>query len=409
MASIDRVILVVLDSLGIGAARDAARFGDERANTLRHIGEWCAKNNKPFRLPHLSAWGLERLSPGTPGLDRVAQPKAALATLEELSPGKDTTTGHWEMAGNVLPQEFPLFPQGFDRALLEQWVTENGLPGWLGNKPASGTDILDELGDEHLRTGKPIVYTSGDSVFQIAASEDTFGLERLYKISRSARKLLDPLGVGRIIARPFKGSKRGEFKRTENRRDFSVPPPVPNLLDLLVERRLFTAGIGKIEDIFAGRSVTIVDHTGRNETSLVATSKAMDETRGQRGLIFTNLIDFDQLHGHRRNPSTYADALMAFDDYLPKLEAALQPSDLLVLTADHGNDPTHHGTDHTRENVPLLFYSPNPAFKPRELGSLKGFATIARLTLESTGLGADLARLEGARAAPAMAAACGIA
>ncbi|MBS1982956.1 MAG: phosphopentomutase [Bdellovibrionales bacterium] len=408
MASIDRVILVVLDSVGVGAAADAARFGDASAHTLKHVAEWCQQNKKPFALPNLERWGLGSIA-AVPGIKKMAQPRAATATLQELSPGKDTTTGHWEMAGNILPHEWPVFPHGFTDELLNQWCRENNLPGWLCNAPASGTTVLEELGEEHLRTGKPIVYTSGDSVFQVACSEESFGLERLYAICKSARKLVDPLGVGRVIARPFRGSHAKEFKRTENRRDFSMPPPSPNLLDVLVERKNFVAGVGKIEDIFAHRSVTIVEHTGRNETSLVATSEVMERTRGQRGLIFTNLIDFDQLHGHRRNPATYAQALMDFDAYLPKLEAACGPRDLLVLTADHGNDPTHSGTDHTRENAPLLFWSPAPSFRAQDFGLAQGFATIARLALESLGYAGDVSRLDGAVRSPALAQLSGLA
>lgn len=393
--AIERVILIVLDSLGIGAAPDAARFGDEKANTLKHIGEWCKTHGKEFSLPNLSRWGLGKLMP-TYGLASTTRPQAAFATLIEHSPGKDTTTGHWEMAGNILTEEFPVFPQGFTDELLQTWCQENDLPGWLGNKAASGTTIMDELGEEHLRTGKPIVYTSGDSVFQVACSEEKFGLDRLYKICVSARRLLDPLGIGRVIARPFVGSAPSSFKRTENRRDYSVPPPEPNMLDILIERGCFVAGVGKIEDIFAHRSVSIVEHTGRNETSLAATTEVMKRTQGQRGLIFTNLIDFDQLHGHRRNPSTYADALMAFDDYLPTLEASCGPNDLLILTADHGNDPTHPGSDHTRENVPLLAWTPQPGFKAQDLGGLSGFGAVARLTLEALGFSADVIRLDGA-------------
>ncbi len=394
----DRVVLVVLDSVGCGAARDAVRFGDEKAHTLKHISEWAALNGFAFELPNLARWGLGQIYSGF-GIPRTPRPQASTAILSELSPGKDTTTGHWEMAGTVLRAEFPVYPEGFAKKLLDDWCAENSLPGWLCNKPASGTTVIDEYGEEHLRTGKPIVYTSGDSVLQIAWSEEAFGIEKLYAISKSARKYVDPLGVGRVIARPFVGRKPGEFKRTENRRDYSVPPPAPNLLDLLVEEGAFVAGVGKIEDIFAHRSVTHVEHTGRNETSLEATLDFVKKSPGPRGLIFTNLIDFDQLHGHRRNPKTYAEALMAFDRFLPRLEAACGPRDLLVLTADHGNDPTHAGTDHTREDVPLLFWSKNPAFRAKELGRREGFATVARLTLDALGLERALAKLPDAAAA----------
>lgn len=389
---VNRVILIVLDSLGIGAAPDAARFGDEGANTLGNIGTWCEKNFKEFSLPHLSDWGLGRLC-WAYGLKKNNS-KASFGAMQELSPGKDTTTGHWELAGSVLEKEFPVFSEGFSAQLLSQWCLENRLPGFLGNKAASGTTIIQELGVEHIKTGKPIVYTSGDSVFQVACSEESFGLERLYEVCRSARKLLDPLGVGRIIARPFVGQSPENFKRTENRRDYSMPPPFPNALDVLVENNMFVAGVGKIEDIFAHRAVTLVDHTGRNETSLEATLKMMQKTRQQSGLIFTNLIDFDQHYGHRRDPMGYAKALMAFDDYLPKLESAMEPTDLMILTADHGNDPTFKGTDHTRENVPLLLYSKNPKFVPQDLGLLKGFHTVGRLVLDALGLQKEIAQVK---------------
>ncbi len=390
----DRVILIVLDSLGVGAASDAHRFGDEKANTLLHIDEWCSKNNKFFQLPNLAWWGLNQTLPHKlNSLASVESVKASTARLAEISPGKDTTTGHWEMAGTPLNFEFPVFEKGFSEDLLKKWCAANNLKGWLGNFAASGTQILEDLGEEHLKTQFPIVYTSGDSVFQVAAHEKVFGLKRLYEICLSARNLLDPLGVGRVIARPFLGDTAKTFRRTENRRDYSVPPPEPNMLDILCKQNLFVAGVGKIEDIFAHRSVPLVDHTGRNETSLEATLNMMDKTQGKRGLIFTNLIDFDQLHGHRRNPSTYADALMYFDKFLPGIEAKSTERDLIILTADHGNDPTHTGTDHTREDVPLLFWSKNLSFRTKGFGNLHGFQNVAHLTLEALGLSREISNL----------------
>jgi phosphopentomutase len=400
-AACDRVILIVLDSVGMGAARDASRFGDDGADTLGHIAQWCATHKPDFALPNLSRWGLGQLVQGH-GIARVDRAMAATGILCEKSPGKDTTTGHWELAGNVLTREFPVFENGFPQELLQRWAQENNLPGWLCNKAASGTVVIEEFGEEHIRTGKPIVYTSADSVFQVACSEEHFGLERLYKICISARKLLDPLGIGRVIARPFVGSRPGEFKRTENRRDYSVPPPQPNLLDVLVDNKCFVAGVGKIEDIFAHRSVTIVEHTGRNETSCEATLKTLRSTTGQRGLVFTNLIDFDMLHGHRRNPGSYAQALMDFDRWLPQLEQVASDRDLVLLTADHGNDPTFAGTDHTRENVPLLTWTRHAGFKPQALGELSGFGTVARLALEAMGLGECVQKLDGARSSPSL-------
>lgn len=397
----ERVILIVLDSVGAGAADDAERFGDQGAHTLGHISSWCKDNGMNYSLPHMSRYGLGRLVKGY-GIDSECELKGAFGVLKEISPGKDTSTGHWEMAGTPLEKEFPVFPDGFSQELLDQWIKDNDLPGVLGNCAASGTEIIKSLGEEHLATGKPIVYTSADSVFQVAWHEEKFGLEKLYEICESARKLLDPLGVGRVIARPFIGNNQDTFSRTENRRDFSMPPPYPNLLDVLVDQQYFVAGVGKIEDIFCHRAVTIVEHTGRNETSLDATIKVMDETQGKNGLIFTNLIDFDQLHGHRRNPKTYAEALMAFDAFLPNIEAHMSSGDLLLLTADHGNDPTYKGTDHTRENVPLLAYSSNPDFKPGELGTVRGFHSIARLTLDCLGLQDHVKTIPHLQDAPAL-------
>jgi phosphopentomutase len=316
----------------------------------------------------------------------MSSPCASRAVLEEVSPGKDTTTGHWEIAGTPLKKEFPVYTEGFDIQVLQKWCQENKLSGWLCNRSGSGTQVIEEFGEEHMRSGKPIVYTSADSVWQIAAHEGSFGLERLYEICRSARTYADALGLGRVIARPFIGTHAKDFKRTENRRDFSQMPPEPNMLDVIKQKCDFVGGIGKIEDIFAYRGLTLSNHTGRNETSLIATVEMMNQTRGKRGLIFTNLIDFDQHYGHRRNPSGYADCLMAFDDFLPKIEEAAQENDLIVLTADHGNDPTHTGTDHTRELVPLLAWSPSKNFKAQNWGYKKGFHHIARLTLECLGI-----------------------
>lgn len=381
----DRVVLIVLDSVGMGAAPDAARFGDSQSNTLLHIAEWCQKNSKPFALPNLERWGLGNLLT-LPGIKASANPIASLASLEEISPGKDTTTGHWEIAGTPLQKEFPVYPNGFDETLLKDWCSKNSLKSWLCNKAASGTQVLEEFGEEHCRTGHPIIYTSADSVWQIAAHEEIFGLERLYSICRSARSYADGLGLGRVIARPFVGYSIHNFTRTENRRDFSENPPQPNMLDVIKKSGGFVGGVGKIEDIFAHRGLTLSNHTGRNETSLVATVEMMKQTEGQRGLIFTNLIDFDQHYGHRRNPAGYADCLMSFDRFLPQIEAATQSRDLILLTADHGNDPTHSGTDHTRELVPLMAWSPSKKFMPKNWGRLKGFHHIARLSLDSLGL-----------------------
>jgi phosphopentomutase len=394
-----RVVLIVLDSVGMGAAPDAADFGDAGANTLGHISRWCEKNFPSYRLPNLTAWGLGKLLPGAYGLQADAV-KGSYASLIEKSPGKDTTTGHWELAGTFLEKRFPAYPQGFPQELLERWAKENNLPGWLCNHVGSGTQVIDQYGEEHLRTGKPIVYTSADSVWQIAASEETFGIDRLRAICSSARKYADELNLGRVIARPFTG-KPGTFKRTGNRKDYSQPPPAPNLLDAVVASGGFVAGVGKIDDIFAHRSISqdVNRHTSDNATSYPAILELVEGTRGRKGLIFINLIDFDQNFGHRRDPGGYARCLMDFDDFLPKLEAALGPDDLALITADHGNDPTFSGTDHTRESVPFLAWSPRSGFKSTSMGQPEGFVACARLCTEALGLELSSVR-DAAKAAP---------
>lgn len=387
-----RAILIVLDSVGCGAAHDAERFGDLGTNTLGNISKWCSENGKAFSLPNLSKWGLGNLI-ACNGITKTHSPKASTAQLVELSPGKDTTTGHWEIAGTPLTKEFPVYENGFPEELLQRWADANSLPGWILNKAGSGTVVINEHGEEHIKTGKPIVYTSADSVWQIAAHETHFGLEKLQEICKSARIFADELGLGRVISRPFLGESPTDFKRTENRRDYSEMPPEPNMLDILRDDGFFTGGVGKIEDIFAHRSVSLSDHTGRNETSQLATVKMMNETEGKKGLIFTNLIDFDMLYGHRRDPAGYADALMNFDSFLPNIENAMNDDDLLILTADHGNDPTHTGTDHTREHVPLLFWSPAKEFNPKTFENLNGFHHIARLCLDSLGIEKPIDRM----------------
>ncbi len=402
MSKINRCILIVADSVGAGAAKDAHRFNDQGSDTLGNIAKWCVNNSVDFQLPVMGTLGLGKIA-NLPLLKNSSLAKEALAQalLEELSPGKDTTTGHWEIAGNVLNVEFPIYPNGFPKELLDKWALENNLPGYLCNQPASGTEVIEKFGPEHLRSGKPIVYTSGDSVWQIAASEETFGLQKLLAISKSARKYADELGLGRVIARPFTGKDSATFKRTENRKDYSTPPPSPNLLDALVASKKFVAGIGKIDDIFANRSLTDSDHTGRNETSMIATLKMMKKTDGQSGLIFANYIDFDMLWGHRRNPGGYAKALMELDQFLPSVINESNENDLIILTADHGNDPTHGGTDHTREDVPLLVFSKNPALRPiGNLGQLKGFHTIGRLVLEALGISVEQSKIVGLQSAP---------
>ncbi len=368
-----RAFLIVLDSLGVGALPDAARFGDAGAHTLDHLVAACGG----IRVPRLEALGLG-LIPGVCSLARPRQTAGAYGRLAQRSPGKDTSTGHWELMGLVLAKPFPTFPDGFPAAILDPWIARTGIPGVLENRPASGTEVLERLGALHLSTGKPIVYTSADSVFQVAAHEEAFGLERLYAICAAARELLRPYGVGRVIARPFVGAP-GAFRRTYNRRDYSLAPPEPTTLDRLSAAGVPVVGVGKIEDIFAGRGVTRSIHTEGNEDGMRALC-ASAETE-EASLVFANLVDFDMLYGHRRDALGYGRALEAFDRALGPLEQRLRPGDLVLLTADHGNDPTFAATtDHTREYVPLIAFG--PAVRPGiALGTRASFADVGA-TLE---------------------------
>lgn len=373
VGNIQRVILIVLDSLGIGSAPDAAEYGDEGSNTLANI----AQATGGLHLPNLARLGLGNLveAKGVPPHDR---PAGAYGRMTEISPGKDTTTGHWELAGLPLEAPFPVYPHGFPADLISEYERRIGRKV-LGNYPASGTAIIEELGQEHTRTGCPIVYTSGDSVFQVAAHEEIVPIEELYRICRVAREMLTgEHAVGRVIARPFLG-RPGAFSRTERRKDFSLLPPKPTILDLVKEAGLEVMGVGKIEDIFANRGLTQSNHTGNNMDTLDAILQFV--AQGAPGLIFANLIDFDMLYGHRNNPRGYAEALEAFDRRLPELLDALFPGDLLILTADHGNDPTTPSTDHSREQVPLLVAGPQ--VRPgADLGTRSTFADVAATIAE---------------------------
>lgn len=366
-----RAILCVLDSFGIGGAPDAADFGDEGADTLGHIAETCASGkgdvpglrSGPLSLPNLDALGLgaaAELSNGTvpPGLSN--QPKGGRWGVgREVSIGKDTPSGHWEIAGVPVPFEWGYFPNtvpSFPDDLVANVISLGELPGILGNRHASGTKIIEELGEESIRTGKPICYTSIDSVFQIAAHETHFGLERLYDLCEKTFQFTAPMKIGRVIARPFIGEDAASFKRTGNRRDFAIEPPEPTLLDRAKEVGRQVYAIGKVSDIYAGRGVTHKIKASGNMVLFDRTLEALDmATDG--ALVFTNFVDFDTDYGHRRDPGGYAAALEAFDRRLPELIAKLRDDDLLVLTADHGNDPTWPGTDHTREQVPILMFS----------------------------------------------------
>jgi len=343
-----RVLLIVLDGAGIGAMPDAPDWGDAGADTFGHILE-----SRKVRLPNLQRYGLGNIRPlaSVPPLDQLTGSYGRCALR---SNGKDTTTGHWEMAGIILERAFPTYPNGFPSSVIDKFVRETSVPGILGNIPASGTEIIKVLGEEHVKTGKPIVYTSADSVFQIAAHEEVIPLERLYEICEIARGILDgEHKVGRVIARPFLGEP-GAFYRTENRHDYAVPPPRENLLPALADEELDVVCIGKIASIYASVGVTQDLIAKNNEQSIEQTIKALNDST--RGLIFSNLVDFDMLYGHRRDTEGYAKALEHFDSRLPEIESAMRDDDVMMITADHGNDPTFPGSDHTREYAPLLVY-----------------------------------------------------
>jgi len=343
-----RVFLIVLDSLGVGALPDTQGTSDEHAHTLDHLIEAAGG----FDAPELCAIGLGHV-PGVTRVPRVLQPRGAIGRCAERSPGKDTSTGHWEMMGCVLEQPFPVFPKGFPQASIDAFVGRARLPGVLCNAPASGTEVIERFGPEHIASGKPIVYTSADSVFQIAGHEQHFGLERLYECCTIARSILDPLGVGRVIARPFVGAPGG-FRRTYNRRDFSLAPFRETALDRLVGGGVPVIGVGKITDIFAGRGISESIHTEGNQDGMRATTE-LARSRRERCLVFVNLVDFDTLYGHRRDARGYRRALEQFDAGYREFAQALSADDFVLLTADHGNDPTFQtSTDHTREYVPLL-------------------------------------------------------
>src|SRR5271166_1340204 len=350
MTTFDRVIWIVLDSVGIGEMPDCAAYGDCGSDTLGNIAR-----KRPLHLPNLARLGLGNIKP-LKGLAPLAEPAGAYGKCTLASPGKDTTTGHWEMVGIHLEKPFPLFPDGFPREVMDPFEERIGRKA-LGNKAASGTEIIKELGEEHVRTGSPIVYTSADSVFQVAAHEEVIPLFELYKICETAREILrGPYEVGRVIARPFIG-ELGAFTRTPNRHDYAVPPPKGMLLDQLAERGIDVYSIGKIFDVFLGRGIREYEKTKSNTDGLEKTLEAMEEVN--EGLIFVNLVDFDQQYGHRNDVEGYARALEEVDRWLPSFNAKLRPDDLAIFTADHGCDPTTPSTDHSREYVPLLAYGPS--------------------------------------------------
>jgi phosphopentomutase len=398
-----RAILIVLDSVGIGGAPDAARYGDEGANTLGHIASACARGEGdreglragPLALPNLARLGLGAAAAGADGtwpvgLDKPA-PGAIYGRAAEISNGKDTPSGHWEIAAVPVPFAWGYFPVEepcFPAELTEAILHEASLPGILGDKHASGTTIIAELGLEHIRTLKPICYTSADSVFQIAAHETHFGLDRLYALCETVRRLVDPLKIGRVIARPFTGETPETFERTANRRDYAVPPPEPTLLDRVVAAGGRTLAIGKIGDIYAHQGVSEVTKAAGNEALTDATLAAIGRA-SDGDLVIANLVDFDMLYGHRRDVPGYAAALEAFDARIPEIEAALRPGDLVIITADHGCDPTWRGTDHTREQVPILAFGRATGRRElagKDIGGRTSFADIGETLAAHLGL-----------------------
>ncbi len=394
-----RAIILVLDSFGIGAATDADKFGDTGSDTLGHIAEQCAQGladnemrKGKLTLPNLSTLGLglaAEESTGTfpVGLDKDAEIIGAYGHAAELSSGKDTPSGHWEIAGVPVLFDWGYFTDtqnSFPQELLDRIVARSGIPGYLGNCHSSGTVVLDELGEEHMATGKPIFYTSADSVFQIACHEETYGLDQLMELCQIVREELEGYNIGRVIARPFVGPKAGEFTRTGNRRDLSVEPPAPTVLQKLVDEKAGqVVSIGKIADIYAHCGITKkVKKTGIPDL-FDATLEQIREEDGDNTIIFTNFVDFDSAYGHRRDVAGYASALEYFDRRLPEILQRLKEDDLLIITADHGCDPTWHGSDHTREHIPVLVYGSK--IKAGSLGHRDTFADIGQSLAEYFG------------------------
>jgi phosphopentomutase len=393
-----RAFIIMLDSFGLGATPDAAQYGDAGADTLRHIAEYCQQGKADkegvrkgaLHIPNLTRLGINgaaTISQGkpVPGLDTSKPIEAAYGVAQEISLGKDTQSGHWEMAGVPVLFQWGYFPPAypsFPAKLLDELIKRAKLPGVIGNKHASGTVIIEELGEEHQKTGKPIVYTSADSVFQIAAHEETFGLDRLYEICDITRKLVDEHNIGRVIARPFLGSP-GKYYRTGNRRDYATPPPAPTLLDALKDAGGHIIAIGKVADIYAHQGITKKVKADGNK-ALFAAFINEAHTAPDHSITFVNLVDFDMVYGHRRDVTGYAHALEDLDTWLPDFEKELRPGDIAIITADHGCDPTFHGSDHTREYVPVIAFG--PAVKPGPLGIRDTFADIGQSLAKHLGL-----------------------
>jgi phosphopentomutase len=385
-----RAFILLLDSFGLGALPDADKYGDAGANTFGHIAEWAAKEGKPMSLPNLEKLGLAAAAhkasgEWAAGFDQRDGFLGAWGVAREQSTGKDTQIGHWEIAGvpvlfdwGYFPKTVPTFPQELTDKLQEL----TGVPGWLGNCHASGTTIINELGDEHVASGKPILYTSADSVLQIAAHEEHFGLERLYQVCEAAYELVKPYNIGRVIARPFTGAN-GDYKRTSNRHDYAVPPTAPTLLDHVKEAGGEMIALGKISDIFAGQGVTRLVK-GPDNMALFDRLLEVAIDAPSKSLTFVNFVDFDMHFGHRRDVAGYSNALHELDARLPEFMARLQPDDLVVITADHGCDPTAPGSDHTREHIPMIFFGPN--VKPQELPTAQTFSDIGATLAKHLGV-----------------------
>jgi len=370
--------VIVLDGVGIGELPDARKYNDEGSNTLCNLADAVGG----LKLPNLESLGVGNIEE-IRGINKVTNPKASFGKMKEISEGKDSTTGHWELAGLHVKTDFSYFPKGFNSDIIDKFLIETGCNGVLGNKSASGTVIIDELGEEHMKTGFPIIYTSADSVFQIAAHEEVIPLNRLYEICSITRNfvLTLPLQVGRVIARPFIG-KPGNFSRTKNRKDFSLDPPEPTVLDLLYEKDIQTIGIGKINDLFNYNGIKTQFLTKSNEEGCEKLLWSTAETKG--GFIFANLVDFDVYFGHRNDPEGFAKKLIEFDQFLPEFLSKLDESDRLVITADHGNDPTTPSTDHSREYVPLLYYC--KGVEGKNLGVRKTFSDVGKTVADFFGV-----------------------
>lgn len=374
--------IIILDGVGIGELPDASNYNDSGSNTLCNMAEAVGG----LQLPNMEALGLGNITK-IKGVHSVESSLASYGKLAEVSAGKDSTTGHWELAGLYVQTNFSYFPEGFPKELVNKFIDKTGCKGVLGNKPASGTEIIKELGEEHVKTGFPIIYTSADSVFQIAAHEEVISLEKLYDICSVTRDgvLTLPLQVGRVIARPFVG-KPGNFTRTTNRRDFSLDPPEPTILDILLSNGIDTVAIGKVNELFNFKGIKIQEKTKSNEAGC---NKLLEYSKSANGsFIFANLVDFDVYYGHRNDPEGFANKLKEFDDFLPQFLDSLDETDKIVITADHGNDPTTPSTDHSREYVPLLFYQKN--VKGKNLGVRKTFADVGKTAADFFNIENDL-------------------